>query len=62
MNVVFSSRIESPERWFPLLEQALPGDCFFAWPEVNGGDADVALVATPHAGVFSSLPRLKLVQ
>jgi glyoxylate/hydroxypyruvate reductase A len=62
MNVVFSSRIESPERWFPLLETALPQDRFFAWPDVNGGDADVALVATPHEGLFARLPRLKLVQ
>ncbi len=62
MNIVFSSRVESPERWFALLEQALPHDRFFAWPEVNGGDADLALVATPHEGLFSRLPRLKLVQ
>lgn len=62
MNIVFSSSIESPERWFPLLEKALPQDRFFAWPDVNGGDADVALVATPNAGLFAKLPRLKLVQ
>lgn len=62
MNIVFSSRVESPERWFPLLKQALPQDRFFAWPEVNGGDVDVALVATPHEGLFAKLPRLKLVQ
>ncbi len=62
MNIVFSSRVESPERWLALLEQALPHDCFFAWPEVNGGDVDVALVAMPHEGLFSWLPRLKLVQ
>lgn len=62
MNIVFSSRVESPERWFALLERALPHDRFFAWPEVNGGDADLALVATPHEGLFSRLPRLKLVQ
>jgi glyoxylate/hydroxypyruvate reductase len=62
MNIVFSSRVESPERWFALLEQALPHDRFFVWPEVNGGDADVALVATPHDGLFSRLPRLRLVQ
>jgi glyoxylate/hydroxypyruvate reductase A len=62
MNVVFSSRIESPERWFPLLETALPQDRFFAWPDVNGGNAEIALVATPHDGLFAQLPRLKLVQ
>ena len=62
MNIVFSSRIERPERWFALLEKALPQDRFFAWPEINGGDADVALVATPHKGLFAKLPRLKLVQ
>lgn len=62
MNIVFSSRVESPERWLPLLEQALPEDRFFRWPEINGGDADVALVATPHEGLFAKLPRLRLVQ
>jgi DNA-binding transcriptional LysR family regulator len=62
MNVVFSSRVESPERWLPLLEQALPQDRFFAWPELNGGDADVALVATPHEGFFRNFPSLRLVQ
>ena len=62
MNIVFSSRIERAERWFALLKPALPLDRFFAWPEVNGGEVDVALVATPHAGLFAKLPQLRLVQ
>ena len=62
MNVLFASTQEKPEFWFPLLERALPRDRFFAWPEVNGGDIDVALVATHPKGTFARLPRLKLVQ
>ena len=62
MNVVFSSRVENPGRWLPLLGQALPRERFFAFPEVNDGNVDVALVATAHQGLFAKLPRLKLVQ
>jgi glyoxylate/hydroxypyruvate reductase A len=62
LNVLFASTKEKPERWFPLLRQALPADRFFAWPDTNGGDIDVALVATHPAGTFGNLPRLKLIQ
>lgn len=62
MNVLFASTKEKPERWIPLLREALPAERFFAWPEVNGGAIDVALVATHPPGTFARLPRLKLVQ
>lgn len=59
LNLLFSSQIEPAERWLPLLERALPQDSFFTEPRE---DIDVALVATPHPGIFARLPRLKLVQ
>ena len=62
MNLLFASTKEDPERWRRLLEPALPQDRFFAWPDVNGGAIDVALVATHPAGAFAQLPRLKLIQ
>ncbi|MEO8719010.1 MAG: glyoxylate/hydroxypyruvate reductase A [Burkholderiales bacterium] len=62
MNLLFASTKEDPERWRHLLEPALPQDRFFAWPEVNGGAIDVAIVATHPRGTFAQLPRLKLIQ
>ena len=62
MNVLFSSTKEKPEFWFPLLRKALPADRFYAWPDTNGGDIDVALVATHPQGTFTGLPKLKLIQ
>ncbi|HUN70480.1 MAG TPA: glyoxylate/hydroxypyruvate reductase A [Burkholderiales bacterium] len=62
MNVLFASTKEQPKFWFPLLRKALPADRFFAWPDTNGGDIDVALVATHPHGTFANLPRLKLIQ
>jgi glyoxylate/hydroxypyruvate reductase A len=62
VNILFASTKEKPEFWFPLLQKALPGDRFFAWPDTNGGDIDVALVATHPKGAFAGLPRLKLIQ
>jgi glyoxylate/hydroxypyruvate reductase A len=62
LNVLFASEKEKPERWLPLLRQALAQDRFFAWPDVNGGAIDVALVATHPRGAFAKLPSLKLVQ
>ena len=62
MNILFASTKEKPEFWFPLLQKALPGDRFFAWPDTNGGDIDVALVATHPTGTFAGLPKLKLIQ
>ena len=62
MNLLFASTKEKPEFWFPLLRKALPADRFFAWPDINGGDIDVAIVATHPEGTFASLPKLKLIQ
>ncbi|MEW6689376.1 MAG: glyoxylate/hydroxypyruvate reductase A, partial [Pseudomonadota bacterium] len=62
MNVLFASTKEKPEFWLPLLEKALPAERFFAWPEVNGGDIDVALVATHPRGTFARLKKLRLIQ
>lgn len=59
MNVLFASTTESPGRWLPLLEQALPQDRFTLEP---GEHIDVALVAAPPEGTFAQLPNLKLVQ
>lgn len=62
MNILFASQKEKPEFWFPLLQKALPADRFFGWPDINGGDIDVALVATHPKGTFADLKKLKLVQ
>ncbi len=62
LNILFASTKEKPEFWFPLLQKLLPGDRFYAWPDVNGGDIDVAVVATHPQGTFANLPRLKLIQ
>ncbi|MEK6243757.1 MAG: glyoxylate/hydroxypyruvate reductase A [Pseudomonadota bacterium] len=62
MNVLFASTKEKPEFWFPLLQKALPAERFFAWPDINGGDIDVAVVATHPKGTFANLPKLKLIQ
>jgi glyoxylate/hydroxypyruvate reductase A len=62
LNLLFASTKEDPQRWRRLLEPALPQDRFFAWPDVNGGAIDVALVATHPAGTFAQLPRLRLIQ
>jgi glyoxylate/hydroxypyruvate reductase A len=62
LNILFASTKEKPAFWFPLLEKALPRDRFYAWPDRNGGDIDVALVATHPKGTFAGLPKLKLIQ
>ena len=62
MNVLFAATKEKPEFWLPLLQKALPADRFFAWPDTNGGDIDVALVATHPKGTFAGLTRLRLIQ
>jgi glyoxylate/hydroxypyruvate reductase A len=59
LNILFASQTEDPEVWLPQLQRALPRDEFFLAPET---DIDVALVATPPAGTFERLTRLKLVQ
>jgi glyoxylate/hydroxypyruvate reductase A len=62
VNILFASAKEKPEFWLPLLEKALPEDRFFAWPDANGGDIDVALVATHPPETFAGLKKLRLVQ
>ena len=62
LNILFASTKEKPEFWFPLLQKVLPADRFFAWPDTNGGDIDIAVVATHPKGTFANLPRLKLIQ
>jgi glyoxylate/hydroxypyruvate reductase len=62
VNLLFASTKEDPQRWRRLLEPALPRDRFFAWPDANGGDIDIALVATHPQGTFAQLPRVKLIQ
>ena len=62
LKILFASTKETPEFWFPLLQKALPADRFYAWPDTNGGDIDVAVVATHPKGTFADLPRLKLIQ
>jgi len=62
MNLLFASTKEKGEFWFPLLKQRLPQDRFFEWPDNNGGDIDVAIVATHPKGALGGLPRLRLIQ
>ena len=59
MNILFASETEDPGVWLPQLRQALPKDRFTLTPEEN---IDVVLIATPPAGTFEALKRLKLVQ
>ena len=62
MNILFASTKEKPEFWFPLLQKILPEDKFFGWPDNNGGDIDVAVVATHPKGALGGLPKLRLIQ
>jgi len=62
VNILFASTKEKPEFWFPLLRKLLPEDRFFGWPDNNGGDIDVAVVATHPRGALAGLPRLRLIQ
>jgi glyoxylate/hydroxypyruvate reductase A len=62
VNILFASTKEKPEFWFPRLQPLLPGDRFFGWPDNNGGDIDVAVVATHPKGALAGLPRLRLIQ
>jgi len=59
LNILFASQTEDAGVWLPRLKHALPQDRFITSPEPN---TDVALVATPPAGTFQPLKRLKLVQ
>ncbi len=59
MNILFASKTEDRNIWLPRLKHALPQDRFFDSPVE---EIDVALVATPPAGTFEPLKRLRLVQ
>jgi len=59
LKILFASQSEDPGVWLPRLKQALPRDEFVFTPEP---DVEVALVATPPAGTFEPLKKLKLVQ
>jgi glyoxylate/hydroxypyruvate reductase A len=59
VNILFASETEKAEFWVPLLEQALPQDRFFAAPDAA---IDVAVVATPPAGLLARLNGVKLIQ
>lgn len=58
MKILFASTSETPDRWIPALEKALPEARFVLEP---AADVDVALVANPPPDTFERLPRLKLV-
>ena len=62
MNILFAARTEKAEFWFPRLQPLLPQDRLFAWPDNNGGDIDVALVATHPKGALAGLPKLRFIQ
>src|SRR5512146_2850673 len=59
MKILFASETEKPEFWIPLLQDALPKDRFVKEPEK---DVDVAIVATPPAGLLGRLEGVKLIQ
>jgi glyoxylate/hydroxypyruvate reductase A len=59
VNILFASETEKAEFWLPLLERALPQDRFFVAAEER---IDVALVATPPAGMLKRLRGAKLIQ
>jgi glyoxylate/hydroxypyruvate reductase A len=59
MKILFASETEKPEFWIPLLQAALPKDEIVSEAE---GEIDVALVATPPAGLLGRLRGVKLVQ
>jgi glyoxylate/hydroxypyruvate reductase A len=59
MNILFASETEKPEFWIPLLEQALPQDRFYARPDAP---IDIAVLATPPAGLLARLKGVKLIQ
>ena len=59
MKTLFASETEKPEFWIPLLEKALPRDQFVTTLEK---DVDVALLATPPAGLLAKLKGVKLIQ
>ena len=59
MRILFASETEKPEFWIPLLQASLPQDEIVQ--EIKGG-IDVAIVATPPAGLLAQLHGVKLIQ
>jgi glyoxylate/hydroxypyruvate reductase len=59
VNILFASETEKAEFWVPLLEKALPQDRFFATPDAP---IDIAIVATPPAGLLARLKGVRLIQ
>jgi glyoxylate/hydroxypyruvate reductase A len=59
MNILFASETEKAEFWIPLLEQALPQDRFYENPDAP---IDIAVLATPPAGLLARLKGVKLIQ
>jgi len=59
MRILFASETEKPEFWIPLLQAALPDDEIVS--EVKG-TIDVAIIATPPAGLLARLQGVKLIQ
>jgi glyoxylate/hydroxypyruvate reductase A len=59
VRILFASETEKPEFWVPRLQAALPGDEVLTHME---GAIDVALIATPPAGLLARLKDVKLIQ
>ena len=59
MNILFASEMEKLQSWLPLLSSALPQDRITTSLDEK---IDVALVATPPAGVLKKLRGVKLIQ
>ena len=63
MNILFASEMEKLQSWLPLLSRALPNDRITSWENCAlDQQVDVALVATPPAGVLKKLRGVKLIQ
>jgi glyoxylate/hydroxypyruvate reductase A len=59
VRILFASETEKPEFWVPRLQAALPGDEVVTKAE---GSIDVAVIATPPAGLLARLKDVKLIQ
>jgi glyoxylate/hydroxypyruvate reductase A len=59
VNILFASEMEKLQAWLPLLSRALPHDRITTSLDEK---IDVALVATPPAGVLRKLGGVKLIQ
>jgi len=62
MALLFQSSIDSAERWSAELRRLLPDLEIRIWPHIgDAAEIDTALVWRPPAGLFASLPKLKLI-